>query len=225
MATLSSKNFADLEELGYTVVKDVLSKQECDAAIADYRSWLEHFGDKFPKNFNSIIKHHNIGHMEVTWRLRLKAKPVFAQLWKTDKLLTSFDGVSIGRPPESGKEDFQDPRKYWLHADYTPSRVGLHAYQGSLFLEEQTKNDWTFQVMVGTHKYLEEFFTNFPEKAEDSRRFRYNFRLDSEDIDYFQKRNCRLLRVPVPKGGMVLWDSRLVHANAKPIQVRIHAID
>lgn len=220
---LSEKNFEDLEGKGYTVVKGVLTKQECDTAIADYRAWLAHFGDKFPKTFNSIIKDHNVGHMEVTWRIRLKTKPVFAQLWKTDKLLTSFDAVSIGRPPESGHEEFQDPRKYWLHADYTPSRVGLHAYQGSVFLEEQTKTDWTFQVMEETHKYLEDFFQKHPEKAEDSRRFRYNYRLDAEDIDYFQKKKCRLTRVPVPKGAMVLWDSRLVHANAKPVQNRKNA--
>ncbi|XP_045162636.1 uncharacterized protein LOC123527317 [Mercenaria mercenaria] len=220
---LSAENFKDLEEKGYTVVKNVLSKQECDAAIADYRAWLANFGDKFPKSFNSIIKDHNTGHMEVTWRLRLKAKPVFAQIWKTEKLLTSFDAVSIGRPPESGGEEFQDPRKYWLHVDYTPSRIGLHAYQGSLFLEEQTKNDWTFQVMEGSHRLIEEFFRKFPEKAEDSRRFRHNYRLDSEDIDYFKKCKCRLTRVPVPKGGMVLWDSRLIHANARPLPNRKNA--
>lgn len=216
---LTDKSYKELEQKGYTVVKDVLTKQECDAAIADYKAWLAHFGEKFPKTFNSIIKYHNIGHMEVTWRLRLRTKPIFAQLWKTDKLLTSFDAVSIGRPPEDGVEEFQDPRKNWLHADYTPSRIGIHAYQGSLFLEEQTKNDWTFQVMENSHTMLEEFFRKFPEKAEDSRRFRYNYRLDSEDIDYFRKGGCRLTRVPAPKGGMILWDSRLVHANAKPVLV------
>jgi hypothetical protein len=32
----------------------------------------------------------------------LKSKPVFAELWKTDKVLTSMDGVAIEEPPELG---------------------------------------------------------------------------------------------------------------------------
>jgi hypothetical protein len=32
----------------------------------------------------------------------LKSKPVFAELWKTDKVFTSMDGVAIEEPPELG---------------------------------------------------------------------------------------------------------------------------
>lgn len=217
---LTDAHIKDLEVKGYTVVKDVISRQECDEAIAEYRAWLSNFGEKFPKTFNSIIKDHNVGHMETTWRLRLKAKPLFSQLWKTEKLLTSFDAIAIGRPPEEGHEDFQDTRKYWLHADTTPSRIGLHAYQGALYLEEQTKNDWTFQVIEGSHKYMDEFFIKFPEKSRLSRQLGYYTKIEADDTEYFMSNKCRLSRVPVPKGGMVLWDSRLVHANARPLPVK-----
>lgn len=218
---LTDKNFRELEDIGYTVVNGVLKKEECDAAVADYRKWLALHGDKFPKTFNSIVKDSNAGHLEVTWRLRLKAKPVFAQLWTTEKLLTSFDAIAIGRPPESGAEDFQDTRKYWLHADTTPSRVGLHAYQGALYLEEQTKHDWTFQVMEKSHKVTQGMFEKFPDKVVDAKRAGHYVRLSEENIEYYEKCGCRVKRVPVPKGGMVLWDSRLVHANARPLPVCI----
>lgn len=218
---LSDDNYSDLKEKGFTVVKDVLTKQECDGAIADYRSWLAGFGEGFPKTYNSVVWGYNVGHMDVTWRLRLKAKPIFAQVWKTEKLLTSFDAIAIGRPPEESNEIFTDLSNHWLHADCTPSKVGLHAYQGALYLEEQTPDDWTFQVLEGSHTMLHDFFGQFPERADSARRLGFHFDLSDEDVECFKNGGCKLTRVPVPKGGLALWDSRLVHANARPLPVSI----
>lgn len=218
---LETKHFKELNDKGYTVVDNVISKDACDEAIGQYKDWLSNFGEGFPRSFQSLIKGYNIGHLPVTWTVRLKAKPVFSQLWKTEKLLTSIDGIAIGRPFD--EESHQGSlEKYWLHADHTPSRIGLHAYQGSIFLEEQTKSDWTFQVIEGSHKYLESFFAKFPEKAEEAmiHDLRQNYRLTPGDQNYFEQAGCRVTRVPVPKGGMILWDSRLVHANARPLPNR-----
>lgn len=218
---LTEESLHDLREKGYAVINDVISKQECDEAISFYKDWLSNFGDRFPKTFQSIIKGHNVGHMEATWKLRLKTKPLFEQLWKTEKLLTSMDAIAIGRPPEDGVETYHDSSsKYWLHVDHTPSRIGLHAYQGSLFLEEQTKSDWTFQVMEGSHKYMDNFFKFNPEKAKVALRTGFYYRLKPDDDEYFRQLGCRITRIPVQKGGMILWDSRLVHANARPLPNR-----
>ncbi|KAL4237523.1 hypothetical protein ACF0H5_002237 [Mactra antiquata] len=218
----SETNYNELEEKGYTVVNDVLTTEECNQAIEDFKRWLQYFDGKFPNTYNSIIKNHNSGHFEVTWRLRLKAKPVFAQLWKTDKLLTSFDAISIGRPPEDGAEEFQDVNKYWLHADTTPSKLGLHAYQGALYLEEQTESDWTFQVMEGSHKHLVDLFSNHLNAAKEAKECGCHVDMTKDDVDFFTERGCKVKRVPVQKGGMVLWDSRLIHANARPLKNRKH---
>ncbi|XP_045162635.2 uncharacterized protein LOC123527316 [Mercenaria mercenaria] len=217
---ITEDNWKDLEVKGFTVVPNVLTAEECDIAIADYRTWLSGFGENFPNTYNSIIWGYNVGHMDVTWRLRLKVKPVFSQIWKTDKLLTSFDAVAIGRPPEDGVERFDDPKQHWLHADCTPSRIGLHAYQGALYLEEQEEDDWTFQVMEGSHRKLEEMFAKFPDSAERARRCGCHFDLSEQDVAYFKSLGCDVVRVPVPKGGLALWDSRLVHANARPLKNR-----
>ncbi|KAH3695378.1 uncharacterized protein LOC127862545 [Dreissena polymorpha] len=220
---LTDKHFKELEDKGYTVVENVISKADCDHAVNENKQWLTHFGNNFPKCFNSIIKDHNVGHMETTWRLRLNTKPVFAQLWHTEKLLSSFDAIAIRRPPEDGVEEFQKPDGYWLHVDVTPSRIGLHAYQGALYLEEQTKNDWTFLVMEGSHKHILKRFDEYPEKAERARKMGFYYSFAPDDVDYFKSMGCRLTRVPVGKGGMALWDSRLVHANARPLPKRKHA--
>ena len=215
---LTDKSFNDLKVKGYTVVSNVISAPECDEAIGQYREFLAQFGDGFPNSFYGLIKGYNVGHMEPTWKMRFKSKHVFAQLWKTEKLLTSFDAIAIGRPPEDGKEEFHDPNKNWLHCDQNSNKIGLHAYQGALYLEEQCKDDWTFQVLEGSHRHMEEFYKQNPAAAKHSLGCCYRLKVD--DIDYFEnKLNCRRVRVPVPKGGMALWDSKLIHANARPIKV------
>ena len=143
---------------------------------------------------------------------------MFEQLWKTDKLLTSVDAIAIGRSPEDGAEEFQVPGKYWPHADTSVSRVGLHAYQGALYMEEQRKKDWTLQVIEGSHKLLNNVLDNNHTKAEISVR-KGLYKLQDEDMEYFEGMKCRIVRVPVPKGGLALWVSRLVHANARPLPV------
>ena len=35
---------------------------------------------------------------------------------------------------------------------------------------------------------------------------------------WFKSKGCKKRCVPCPKGGIVLWDSRLVHANARPVE-------
>ena len=218
---ISDQHFVDLEKKGYAIVPNVLTKRECDQAIAEYKTWLTNFGASFPKTYSSIIKDYNIGHVETTWRLRLRAKPVFEQLWKTDKLLTSFDAVAIGRPPEESGEEFHTAKNCWLHADTSVSRVGLHAYEGAVFLEEQSRNDWTIQVYEGSHKHVHDNLTSNPEKTKVTIKTG-KFKLQSDDIDYLEHKKCRSVRLSVPKGGMVLWDNRLVWANVRPLPVCVY---
>ena len=220
---LTDEHFEDLETKGYTVVSGVVPPEECDAAIRQYREWLSQFrGGSWPRTFNGIINWFNTGHMAVTWEMRLKTKKVFAQLWKTDKLLTSFDAISIGRPPEDGKEKFQIPGQHWLHTDQIASRLGLHAYQGALYLEEQCVDDWTFHILEGSHKHLDDFYDHYPQAAKKAEPLGY-YHISSEEIEFFKAAGAsRIVRVPVPKGGMVLWDSRLIHANARPLHTRRH---
>ena len=80
----------------------------------------------------------------MAWQIRLMVKQVFSALWDTEKLLTSFDGAAISEPPERRRVSFA--HKHKLHLDQGVSRPGLHAYQGAVYLEEQTADDWCFQV-------------------------------------------------------------------------------
>lgn len=220
---LTDQHFEDLEKKGYTVVSGVVPPEDCDVAIRQYKEWLSQFQDGFwPRNFSGILDECNVGHLSATWDMRLRTKNVFAQLWRTEKLLTSFDAIAIARPPEDGQEQFESPENHWLHTDQIASRVGLHAYQGALYLEEQCDDDWTFYATEGSHKFLDTFYERYPEAAMKAEPVGY-YNLSPEEIKFYKDVGCsEIVRVPVPKGGMALWDSRLIHANARPIQGRKH---
>ncbi|XP_052821374.1 uncharacterized protein LOC128246884 [Mya arenaria] len=220
---LTDEHFDDLQKKGYTVVSDVLTNDECDKTIDQYKQWLSQFTDEgeWPFSANSLIQRYNAGHMEPTWFARLKSKRVFAQVWKTEKLLTSFDAIAIGRPPEESEEQFHRPGQHWFHVDQSAIRSGLHAYQGAVYLEAADEDDWTLHVMEGSHAHFENFFANNERARIRSENNNYYSYLDEEVIE-MRKNGCREKRVAVPKGGMVLWDSRLIHANASPIKGRKH---
>ena len=166
-------------------------------------------GHGFPNNINTIIHKYSVAHMSASWEARLLTKPLFAALWGTQKLLSSYDGVAIGKPPETGFGHFHEKKRHSLHLDQGPKRPGLHAYQGALYLETADEDDWCFQVLTKSHLHFEEFFKVF--KA--GRGFRT---LNDEEVNWLLEKGCDHLRVPVPQGGMVLWDSRLVHDGAPP---------
>nr|KAG5712389.1 hypothetical protein BaRGS_023968 [Batillaria attramentaria] len=138
---LTSRHREELEEKGYTVVEGVLTEGECDQ--------------------------YKMGHLAPTWDIRLKCKHVFAQLWGTDRLLTSFDSVAIGRPPEEGVEAFRSQDTSWLHIDQL-AVGGLQVFQGAVYLEHADEDDWTFQVLKGSHKLFETFWKDHPEERERS---------------------------------------------------------
>ncbi|XP_045210096.2 uncharacterized protein LOC123561653 [Mercenaria mercenaria] len=216
---LSFQNIRELDEYGYTVVPGVISPEECDKYIEQYNQWLTMFNGKWPNSNKGIIRGYNTGHLETTWNIRFKVKAVFSQLWKTEKLMTSFDSVAIGRPPEDGEEPFDDGSSHWLHLDQEACREGLHAYQGAVYLEKACEDDWTLQVMDKSHKVFKKFFEENERAAKKSNEKQF-FRLSKTQVRYFEQSRCKIKRVPVPKGGMVLWDSRLVHANAQPKEGR-----
>lgn len=126
----------------------------------------------------------------------------------------------LGAPPEEGEEDFYVPGQDWLHVDQNSSRVGLHGYQGGVYLEHCAGDDWTFEVIEGSHHFFEKYYEECEYAVEQLKkkttwRVR-NFR--NEDVLWFKEHcNCDRKRVPVPKGGMVVWESRLVHANIRPL--------
>ena len=113
------------------------------------------------------------------------------------------------------------PDENWLHLDQGVRRQGLHAYQGAVYLEETTETDHCFRVLSYSHLYHSDFFQKFAKADQSSRKLEF-YKLNKTQKKWYNERGCELTKVPAPKGGMVLWDSRTVHDNCKPVYGRPH---
>ena len=74
--------------------------------------------------------------------------------------------------------------------------------------------------MVGSHQLFQRFFEEHPEEREASLQSSDYLRLQEAHVKWFRHKGCLRRRVAVPKGGLLLWDSRLVHNNLHPIKGR-----
>ena len=136
---------------------------------------------------------------------------MFEELWGTEKLLTSMDGVAVGRPPEDYDTKFHEDGDENFHYDQGPHRVGLHGYQGAVYLEDATEDDWCFEVIDESHKHFADFFQQFS----STRRSEFR-RINQKERAWLVSAGCKPRRIAAEKGSVILWDSRTVHSGALP---------
>ena len=74
--------------------------------------------------------------------------------------------------------------------------------------------------MVGSHQLFQRFFDEHPQEREASLLGNDHIKMEEAHVKWFRKQGCLRRRVSVPKGGLLLWDSRLVHNNLRPIKGR-----
>ncbi|XP_021350058.1 uncharacterized protein LOC110448233 isoform X2 [Mizuhopecten yessoensis] len=215
----------DLETKGYSVVSGVVTTEECDIYTQQFKDWVAKFGDDLPFSHDSLMHYYRVGHFDATWRVRLKAKRVFASLWNTEKLLSSMDGIAIGVPPEIAKGKYREDGKSWLHLDQGRTRKGLHVYQAAVYLEETSESDHCLRVLGNSHLYHDKFQEAFPDAMvlDDEENEEEFFLFKPEWVDWYKEQGCTERIIAVPKGGMVIWDSRTVHDAVFPKRGRVHS--
>ncbi|XP_033724544.1 uncharacterized protein LOC117314587 [Pecten maximus] len=215
----------DLETKGYSVVPGVVSAEDCDNYTRQYKNWVAKFEDDPPFSWDSVMHFYRVSHFDATWRVRLQTKPVFASMWNTEKLLCSMDGIAIGIPPEFGRGKFRDDGTNWLHLDHGRTRRSLHVYQAAVYLEETTEEDHCLRVIEKSHLYHDRLLEAFPD-ATGSNNEEHEvefFPFKPEWIAWYKEQGCTERIIAVPKGGMVIWDSRTVHDTVLPKRGRMHS--
>ena len=84
-----------------------------------------------------------------------------------------------------------------------------------VFLEHVDEDDWTYEVLEGSHNHFEEFCDKF--KMWKARN------LTREHQDWLMgERQVRKVRVTCPKGGILLTDARMFRADTRPAPQRAH---
>lgn len=191
----------ELAEKGYTVIT-AMTQEEAYSFRDDFEKWrnvLSEDGKTELDQIHGIIKSYGIGQAEFMWNIRKHdgILNAFRNLVGTNDLITSFDGA--GYYPLSNKPSKLNPVN-WAHRDQCNKYVGLQTIQGVLYLEDSiSEDDGGFVCWEGSHLYA------VPDSKSDF------VRVTDGRITQENK-----LVVRGKAGTLVLWDSRLIHANTPP---------
>ncbi len=193
----------ELNAKGYTIVPGVLTPEKVAKARQLFLDWLktvpevEQFHARHA--FQGIMKYGEIGHQLHTWMIKTDpdVQRVFKELWKTEDLVTGFDGT-CWIPSDWIQEDI-----CWTHTDQAASAKGLTCIQGFVSLTNTVER--SFVVYEGSHLLHESYMRE--RGLTGSRNWRL---IDPDYLDTIQETRKVLT---VHAGDMVLWDSRTFHQN------------
>lgn len=134
----------------------------------------------------------------------------FAKVWGTDELLVSFDSLNITFP---NRED-KPARAPWPHVDQSPLRRGLHCVQGIINLSHAGEEDGSLMVLPRSNTLNDEFFDTQTDPAswetKDWRRF------SEKEMEWWDQKGLKPIKVHAEPGDLILWDSRTVHWGGEP---------
>jgi hypothetical protein len=228
-----------LEEKGYAIVPGMLTEKECQDNIDRLWVWMEGLGrgikrndpktwksKNWPTSIHGIIQHYRVGHTDFVWNVRSHPNVYkeFAKIWGTKKLLTSFDGACVMKPPE--KTGFWPREKQWFHTDQSYRDSSLKCIQGLVPLETMSDQDGTLEVLAGSHKHHNAFVKWKKEQADNKwvpSASNWHKLTNDEFQWYLEQEGVKRTKVSAPKGSLVLWDSRTIHKNAYPVKGRPNA--
>ena len=217
-----------LQEHGFVVVKGVADESDVEKAKtllwqfleerANMRrqepaTWTDHRFAAVGNPTNGIVSGNGFGHSEVSWFIRTlpNVKAIFSVIWRTDSLITSFDGGNVFRPFHAPEHARHRTQGGWWHVDQGHHKRGLHAVQGLVLLTDATVNTGGLCVVPGSHRQHAELLSYTVTSPDGS--------------DY--------VAVPAPQinpsvrhgtlvcaraGDAILWDSRLMHCNTPALE-------
>jgi hypothetical protein len=172
---------------------------------------------QWPINTRGLIQHYNVGFQQFTVDTRSYVKSKFAELYGTDKLISSFDGISFTKRPKAYKfknlDDWQT--KKWekddLHVDQT--RKGFRCIQGGVSIVNQIEDGHVFICIPGSHKYHDELVDRIAINDPESLPTDW-YKINDSDKIWIKDNDLDIVRVPMKAGSLILWDSRLMHASS-----------
>ena len=217
-----------LDEQGYVVMANALSEDQAAQALSMLWDYLEALGtgidrsdmrtwddDRWPTAVHgAILPSLGIGHCAAQWFIRDQpgVKSSFAQVWDTEDLLVSFDGVSLWRPWSHNHRWRTNEGVSWMHIDQHPvGRPGKHCVQGLVNLIETTEGAGGNLMVPGSHKLFEHIPQRYAERLARIHPSIDHFRFPNDDpgLQDFQPIVAHL-----HAGDLLLWDSRTIHCSA-----------
>ena len=213
-----------LQNKGYVAI-NVMTNNEVDDIASGFWDWLEQLGtglkrndvttidicETWPEQTKGIINMYGIGQAEFMWRARIHPNiiHVFKDIWNNDSLITSFDGACMFPLAPGFILESHEEHKEWLHRDQSPLVNERMCVQGALQLYDNlSEEDGGFIVWPKSH--LIDWTTRDPR----AKRIETHWYRVGRVMTPLEKEKCVILRVP--KGTLILWDSRTIHENIQP---------
>lgn len=195
---LSEEDLAFWDKNGYVVVKNAISKADCE----ETQQAIWEFLGMFPDKKESWYKRHAeqrglmltfLDHATLNKnRTSLRIQKAYEQLYGTEKIYKTIDKVSFN-PPETNFFSFLGSALHWDVSLKLPIPFGL---QGLLYLTDCGENDGAFHCVPGFHLEIESWLNGLP-AAENPR----------------QKALQTLKPIPIVgnAGDFIIWHQALPH--------------
>jgi len=220
-------------------LETITAKFDVPIKRADQATWSSYY-DLFTLH-SMLMQHWKVGHAQFVWNVRQNRKvaSIFAHLWRVpeEELIVSFDGVSFHMPPEVTKRGHYRGND-WFHTDQSLRNSDFQCAQGWVTGLDVRQGDATLTFLEESHNLHEELAdTITTPKAEDW------YKLSAEEIKWYEegqaqdstrgkldmetagnqkwiRRPCPRRDITCPKGSVVLWDSRTIHAGKEALKER-----
>eukprot|EP00756_Hemistasia_phaeocysticola_P014487 Hpha_TRINITY_DN15340_c0_g2::TRINITY_DN15340_c0_g2_i1::g.88544::m.88544 len=194
---------AFLRTYGWAVIGGVSSAEEVERLTAgfwearDKDSGDHHWGGS-PGSGQWLRD--GAGHEKWVWDAREASATVFEKIYKTEKLLTSFEGFSAAKVGHSIKSG------HW-HVDQLPSNKEFECFQGFLCLTDVGDKEAGFHVVPGSKK----LFTD-GRLSDLSTKGHHGVGVVIPN-NRLEELVCSPVKVNCKAGDFVIWDSRTIHSD------------
>eukprot|EP00931_Biecheleriopsis_adriatica_P027994 TRINITY_DN16743_c1_g1_i1.p1 TRINITY_DN16743_c1_g1~~TRINITY_DN16743_c1_g1_i1.p1 ORF type:complete len:473 (+),score=75.02 TRINITY_DN16743_c1_g1_i1:47-1465(+) len=189
---------------GFVVLKDVLKKPTHTKLLSEFWKAWEHVNPAcrrkqrdswaFPLGYKSIQPHYGLAQSDFAWMVRQspRVKQAFASLFKEQDLVVSMDAVILS---DRNFQRASPSLKPWLHKDQKTSEEML-SIQGIYSAVSVSKNLAGTVLVPGSQ----------------SEPLRSERQLQLPDAEY-RRFAHRVIKPELPADSLLLFDSKLIHAN------------
>ncbi len=215
---------AQLETNGYAVVSNVVSPEDTKKLIDTWWSDLGKLNTGIDEKDATTLKKENVpgivsvgifkdptagfAHSLTAWEGRRLVHKLFTELWGTTDLITSYDTVSLFPNWTLKGLERSKTKSCWLHVDQGQS-VQETCYQGMLVNINADASTGSLVVVPGSHRW------DISSTNPNSNYIPVNF--SSENLtENIRRRGVKM--VSAPAGSVILWNSKIIHANHHALQ-------
>lgn len=211
-----------LDENGYLVIEKLIPEELCNEIVKEGFSFIKEYYDidqDNDKNWEKLRQNRgfiDMWHSDAYYKIRQLPQlySIFAQLLREPKLIVSIDRANFKPPFDSESTNTE----LTIHTDLNPWYLFPTKYQCGIALSDSDERSGGFCCIPGYHKLdkIKEYRKNYengkyhqgvnqvpPPKNET-----FLFYMDLEATK-------KAIQVPMKKGDIVVWNSRLPHGNGK----------